>query len=266
MEIPYRIIIGERLSASKKSLIQNSVKNIFKTIDKVANPFNPKSELTLLNNNKITKLCPTLSKLINLSIKMSKLTDNAFDPTVGIYNGDSYASKPRKATTNNFSIIENTIVKSANTQIDLCGIAKGFTVDEISKFLLSQGYHNFLVEWGGEIMAHGHHPQKSSWDVQILGIKKPYKLRNSAIASSGGYYTKENIAKKNWSHVVNSRTKKNIALDSNILGVSCIAKDCASADAIATAIYSDNIKADGLIEKLKKENPDIQIFVIKSPY
>lgn len=244
MKMPYSVIIGDRLSQADIKIVKASIEDSFALIDKTANPFNMHSELTLFNNGKLKKPSFLLQQLIDLSHKMATITANSFDPNIGIYNGDKFAFK----------------VDNKKRQYDLCGIAKGFTVDIIGKKLQKLGYKNFLINWGGDILAHGSHPQKNGWVVQIFGRKKLYNLHDEAIASSGHYFTKSTLAKHNFSHIMNSKKGKNVALQSSLMGATCITKDCATADAIATALLASD-QPPLLAKKLQKKY-GVTIFLV----
>ena len=53
---------------------------------------------------------------------------------------------------------------SPDLSLDLCGVAKGYALDEIVRAL--DGL-DFLVELGGEVAARGRHPSRRPWRVQV---------------------------------------------------------------------------------------------------
>lgn len=246
MKVPYKIIIGKQLSSQEKVKVKDSIEEIFHKIDKELNPFNPHSTLTRFNSGqKISSWL--LQHAILLGLRMAIITKGSFDPAVAIFNGDKFAFK----------------IDPSKTQFDLCGIAKGLTVDIIGKKLKKYGYKNFLIDWGGDILAQGSHPQKNGWVIQILGRKDPYILHDEAIASSGSYFTKECVAKNGRSHIINSATKTGVQLKDKLFGASCIAKNCATADGIATALIADSKNAKQLAKDLQKSH-DVTIFLIQN--
>lgn len=77
-------------------------------------------------------------------------------------------------------------------QIDVNGIAQGYTVDVLAGYLLEKGIANFMVELGGEIRTHG---QKADGSFKIMldersdvdpRFDRPVLvLRDKAITTSG---------------------------------------------------------------------------------
>lgn len=129
---------------------------------------------------------------------------------------------------------------TSDIAINLSAIAKGWAVDDISRLLLALGYQNHLVEIGGEVIARG---EKSPGQPWVLGIEDPISkdkkilgsmiLRDMALASSGTYlnYFLDNGVE--YSHIIDPRSGYPIKRD--LVSVSVLAKDCATADAFATA-------------------------------
>jgi len=121
--------------------------------------------------------------------------------------------------------------------IDLSAIGKGFAVDRVGERLRELGVNDFVFELGGEVIA-----GDGEWTV---GIERPdpasqstarsIKLRNGALATSGNYRQFHPIPGGLASHILDPRTRKPIIRPPS--SVSVIAKDCATADAWATALF-----------------------------
>ena len=81
-----------------------------------------------------------------------------------------------------------------NIYINLSAIAKGYGVDRIARLLEDEGYTDFVVEIGGEVVARGSRSEEEKgWKI---GVVKPSEtpetafvadLRNAAVATSGDY-------------------------------------------------------------------------------
>ncbi len=123
---------------------------------------------------------------------------------------------------------------SWNGGFDLAGIAKGWSVDQVTAALLREGCENFVFELGGEVKAHGHGPEGSGW---LVGIENPslthpdlvrtVRLHNEALATSGNYQQPQ--------HLKDGRTGE--AVSSSFRSVSVVMPSCAAADAWATALF-----------------------------
>lgn len=156
----------------------------------------------------------------------------------------------------------------ANLEVDLSSIAKGFAVDKVSEYLISQGIENFLVEIGGELRASGTKAGGSPWRV---GIEKPLKdgklepqkiinLENFSIATSGNYKNYFKYGDKYYGHTLDPKTGKSAT--HNLLSVSVLAKKCALADAWATALMVNG--EHKAIEIAERENL-IAYFMVNTP-
>lgn len=126
-------------------------------------------------------------------------------------------------------------------QIDLSAIAKGYAVDQVAGRLNAFGLDNYLIEVGGEVRAAGEKPDKMGWKVgiekPIPGVREPYRvidLYHKSLASSGDYRNFFEHEGKRYSHTIDPRT--GYPVNHAVTASSVIAADCATADAVATAI------------------------------
>ncbi len=129
----------------------------------------------------------------------------------------------------------------ADIQIDLGGSAKGYGVDLMAKLLKDQGYQDFLVEIGGEMVAAGR-KGSGQWiiginvpeeDASFKEVAKAMPLEDRAIATSGNYRNYYKLAGTTFSHTLNPKT--GFPERNSLLSASILAPDCATADAYATA-------------------------------
>ena len=136
---------------------------------------------------------------------------------------------------------------SSGQRIDLSGIAKGFAVDELGRFLEASGVTNYLVEIGGEVRSKGKNDQGLDWR---LGVERPdaagrvvqriIPLRGMSLATSGDYrnYFEENG--KRFSHIIDPRTRKPV--NHMVASVSVLHPECMMADGYATAFMVLNLE------------------------
>lgn len=131
--------------------------------------------------------------------------------------------------------------KSAPAQLDLCGIAKGFGVDELARVLESFAITNYLVSIDGELRGSGLRLDGSPWRVAIerpdLDERTPalvIALDNSAIASSGDYRHRHVVDGRIVSHTIDPKTGRPV--ENGLASVSVKAATCMLADAWATAL------------------------------
>lgn len=215
------------------------------------------STIAMINQGKNIELNDEIIDLFLIAKRVSEETDGAFDITIGplvelwgfgINRENKITQKEidsvrqfvgfDKITLNGKQLLK----KYDNMTLNFNAIAKGYASDLLAKFLNSQGYHNFIVEIGGEVVAKGK-KNKDNWKV---GIQVPTKKRNDAIesfytfelenlavATSGNYRNYHEMNGTRYSHIINPMT--GWAEKSNLLSVTVVAKHCALADAYATA-------------------------------
>ena len=125
--------------------------------------------------------------------------------------------------------------------LDLCGIAKGFGVDELARVLNRHGIVSWLVGIDGEMAARGIKPDGSAWAIALeapdderRAAMAVFELGDAAIATSGDYRHWREIEGQRISHTIDPRTGR--PLQGTLAAVTVIAPACADADAYATAL------------------------------
>lgn len=137
------------------------------------------------------------------------------------------------------SIKNNWLFKNNNcVQIDVNGIAQGYSADVLANFLLSKNINSFIVEIGGEIVAKGKKPDGTKW---LVGIEKPganslkpviqsaFFLENAATTTSGNYRRFYENNGKTVSHTINPLT--GYPVENELIAVTVTAPDAITADA-----------------------------------
>lgn len=193
------------------------------------------SDVSLINKaagKNYVKVHPEIIKMLNTAIKFSKLSDGAFDITVGplikLWNiGTSEERVPSDAEIKarlplvgykNISINEqdsSVMLMKEGMAIDLGGIAKGFTADEVVKVFKNMGVKSALINLGGSsIYTLGEKPDKSLWSVAIQHPRKEknagylgiIKMPEQALSTSGDYERFFIQDGKRYHHILNPFT------------------------------------------------------------
>lgn len=138
--------------------------------------------------------------------------------------------------------------KQASVALDLCGIAKGFGVDELARVLERHRIDAWLVGIDGEMRARGGKPDGSPWAIALeapeddrraaMGV---IELADAAIATSGDYRHWREIDGVRVSHTIDPRI--GAPLSGSVASVTVIAPTCADADAYATALMVLGVQA-----------------------
>jgi thiamine biosynthesis lipoprotein len=138
--------------------------------------------------------------------------------------------------------------RNADIGLDLCGIAKGFGVDELARVLQREGMGSWLVGIDGEMRAHGSKPDGAAWAIAIelpdfhsraaMGV---IELSDAAVATSGDYRNWIDVGDQRISHTMDPR--EGAPVRNSIASVTVVTSECARADAFATALMVLGIDA-----------------------
>ncbi|WP_308142502.1 FAD:protein FMN transferase [Burkholderia pseudomallei] len=129
----------------------------------------------------------------------------------------------------------------ADVAFDLCGIAKGFGVDELARVLDRHGIGAWLVGIDGELRARGCKPDGSPWAIALeapdygrRGAMGAIDLVDAAVATSGDYRHWADFGGERLSHTMDPRA--GAPLRGDIASVTVVVPTCTDADAYATAL------------------------------
>ena len=246
-----------------------SIDSILNIIDNQLSTYDTNSFISLLNNSKDTCLSlkgkSMFAYCFKISGEINTKTNGFFNPAIyplvnywGFYSDsnpsiDTLFIKDSLLSyidlTNNFSLIEDSLStyickKSKYSKLDFNAVAQGYSVDLIGNFLKSMGVDNFLVEIGGELSSYGKNHENKLWRV---GIEKPIdssfigefefqkiiELDNQSLATSGSYRKFKLINGRKFSHSIDPKT--GFPANNNLLSVTVVCENAASADALATS-------------------------------
>ena len=243
---------------SSKSL-QKDIEAELAKVDASLSPFNERSIITAVNENRDTVVNKMFSDVFALAMKISDSTNGAFDITVApLVNAWGFGFKGGAMPTHHqvdslkalvgyhkVSLSNGRVSKTdPRIMLDCSSIAKGYGCDVVAKFLSAKGIDNYMVEIGGEIVTRGISEKRLPWKI---GVTKPtddslnvnqeiqtiINVTDKAMATSGNY---RNFYYKNgrkYAHTIDPST--GYPVQHNILSSTVIADDCATADAYATA-------------------------------
>jgi len=260
MGTTYSIRIVDRIKSDRLIIIKGVVDKKLIEINQSMSTYIPNSELSRLNKLKANQnfiLSKGLSKVMRKAWDIAKLTNGAFDPTVGAlvnrwgFGPNARANPPSESEVKVLRervgykkliwLDEKTVKKVIrDLYIDLSAIAKGYGVDEVSDLLWSMGLKHTMVEIGGEIKTRGLNQKGQNWRLGIespfkdKGILRVAKLSNMSIASSGNYRNFYQIDGEVYSHTIDPRT--GYPVKGAVLASSTISHSCMEADAWATAL------------------------------
>jgi thiamine biosynthesis lipoprotein len=201
--------------------------------------------------------------LISRSLKISTLTQGAFDITYGsidknLWNFDqNMSSLPDVETANrmirliNFkNVILNeknctVFLKEKGMRIGFGGIGKGYAADCASMLLKRSGIKSGVVNAAGDLTTWGEQPDGGPWTIGIADPNAkhhPFSYLNvsdMAVATSGNYEKYAVINGKKYSHTIDPRTGYPV---SGLKSVTILCKSAELADALATPVMVMGIR------------------------
>ncbi len=155
--------------------------------------------------------------------------------------------------------------KMKGQQLDVNGIAQGYSVDVIGDFLEAKGIHNFMIEVGGEVLAHGQNAHAEAWKI---GIDKPVApdqdrqlqavalVTDMAICTSGSYRKFYEKNGKRYSHTIDPQSGKPV--EHNLISTTVLAPNCTNGDTFATAFMVMGVEKT---KEFIKDHPELHLDV-----
>ena len=257
-------IITSDLDERDKVSLHNEIDELLRQVNNQMSTYIESSEISKFNAgpaNVPFKVSDSFLKVLTLANQITAESGGAFDvtvmPAVNLWgfgrNGrreepplESEVSRLKNYVgMDKITINENTISKShPETELDFSAIAKGYGVDEVARFVMQKGFTNFMVEIGGEVVVNGLNAKDGKWRIGIdkpdiepsveRGFQAILSLTDEAIATSGDYRNYFISGDSMYSHTIDPVTCRPII--NGVASVTVIAPDCATADAMATAI------------------------------
>lgn len=286
MEMPYHIQIGKSLSLKEQIKVQAVIDSSFVFIHQCFDHWNPKSELSLLNQLPLLeskRLSPKLLELFQIADSVVEMSGARYNPALGtvislwkksygFISQQDFKSMRKALQWKNISVQNGIFSKRSNVVLDFDGIAKGLGIDLLLERLQSLGYTNIYVEWAGDIAACGNHPSGRHWQVAIrnplsqIPDSEVIPLNNCAIATSGDYEQQMEIDNKQYCHIVDPKTMRPREItEESIASVTVIAPSCALADGLATSAmtFTDIESLLSWAYQMKEKMPEISFRIFK---
>ena len=258
--------------------LQTGIEAELKKVDNEFSMFNKQSTVSKINRGDKPELSDMFCELWNLSSRINKDTNGAFDVTVApLVNAWGFGFKsgkmPDKAQVDSLkqyiamdklklvNVGGKRYIEKANKNImvDFSAIAKGFGSDVVARYLESKGIQNFMIEIGGEVVTKGMSPKRLPWKI---GVTKPsddkaqanneiqtiLNVTDKAMATSGNYRNFYYKNGKKYAHTIDP--KSGYPVQHSLLSSTVLAKTCAEADAYATSFMVMGIdKAEKIIDR-----------------
>jgi thiamine biosynthesis lipoprotein len=238
--------------------VRAALRDAVAEVDAQMSTWKPDSDLTRLNAAPVGAWVAApvrLREVLALGLEVGRASDGAFD--IGM--GDAVAAwgfgpqpaapdrirsamaAPRRPAHEVLEIGVGRVRKSAPLALDLNGIAKGYGVDRLTETLRSQGIEAGLVGIDGEMRALGLRPDKEPWTIAVEApdpeCRAPHSilaLEDAAVATSGDYRHWVEVQGRRLSHTMDPG--RGAPVLTSPASVTVVARNCAEADAWATAL------------------------------
>ncbi len=238
-------------SENKALKALDEIDKIFMEYHNLTDMYNPYEGGLYNLNNGSTSVNPKLKDIISYGYSWYDKSDGLLNIAIGNVSSlwKEYIKKedgvPKLSALEKLNInikdvvINDNITLNNNVKIDLGAIAKGYTCDEVAKYLKSIGITKYIINAGGNVLV----GEKVKEDGYKIGIQSPYeddklvkilKISDKAIVTSGGYnrgYTYNGVK---YNHIINPKT---LYPADNMLSVTVISSSSALADALSTTLF-----------------------------
>ncbi|GAB3932035.1 FAD:protein FMN transferase [Mucilaginibacter myungsuensis] len=253
--------------ATDSVVTKKALDSLLLQIDSSMSLYKPFSQINAFNScSKEMKIDTHFARVMQKSFEVYKATDGLFDVTVKpLVQAWGFGSERIKSLPDSARITEllkctgmaglklkgDLLQKrSPCLQVDLNGIAQGYSVDVVADHLAKKGVRSYVVEIGGELRINGTKPDGTMYKIGVEGpgqgenaepiLKHTVSFNNGAITTSGNYQKYIQQGKKRISHLIDPKT--GYPLDTEMISVTVYAKDAITADGYDNALMAMTVK------------------------
>lgn len=231
-----------------------------KRIESLISSWDPSSQTSQINRLagvKPLSIDFELYQLIERSLKISELTDGAFDISyasmdriwtfdgsmISMPDDNDIAESVSKVGYENIILNPNdtsVFLKHLGMKIGFGAIGKGYAADKAKTLLQSHGVMGGIINASGDMNTWGNQINGDNWNVAITNPMNKAEsygilpLKKGAVVTSGNYEKYVTINGKRYAHIIDPRSGMPAT---GILSVTVFAPSAELADAMATSIF-----------------------------
>ena len=205
--------------------------------------------------------------LLQTALTLCEKTGGAYDPSLGalsqvwgfstgvyrVPEPDVLAAAMQRSGAKHVKLDGCAVTLENGVQLDLGGIAKGYTAGRVRAMLRDAGVTSAIVSLGGNVAAVGKKPDGSAWTVGLQDPDEPeayfgtVSIEDACVVTSGAYqrYFEENGVR--YHHILKLMT--GCPAESGLKSVSIVAEDDTLADALSTALFVMGLDAGAELQK-----------------
>ncbi len=228
-------------------------------LDALLSAENPDSEVYAVNEKGGGSISRETALLVETALETGQRTGGKFDITIlpvmdaWGFTGDEFHVPDEDTLDSLLSLVDYsqvnldaeamTVTLGEGQEMDLGGIAKGFTSDRIMEIFREQGLASGIVSLGGNVECLGTKTDGSLWRC---GIQDPYddsallgvlSVKDAAVITSGAYernFTDEETGKV-YHHIIDPDT--GYPADSGLVSATIVSGSGMLADSLSTSMY-----------------------------
>ena len=252
-------VISLQIYDKKDRDILEECKELCQKYDAMFSRTNEESEVSRINNaqGNPVEVSPDTAKLVKKGLYYGKLSNGAFDITIGSvsrlwdFKAEAPAPQDQAAIASDLTHVNyRKVVVEGNTvtlqdpaaAIDLGAVAKGYIADRLKEYLKGEGVHHALINLGGNVLAVGDKPDGSPLHI---GIQKPFdksgipltsvRIDDKSIVTSGTYQRYFEKDGSLYHHILDAAS--GYPCNNGLASVSIITDSSLTADALSTTCF-----------------------------
>lgn len=240
---------------NSEQAVDAAVKEV-QRLDELLSTGNPDSEVSAINTKGSGTLSDDTKTILTEAMEIYRETDGLFDVTIyplmqlwgfptqeyHVPTESELQKALAKVDASQIVIDGDQVTLGTGQQMDLGGIAKGYTSARIMEIYREYGITSGMVSLGGNVQTLGTRPDGKDWNI---GIQNPdgqqgsllaaLPVENKAVITSGGYERYFEEDGNTYIHILNPKT--GYPADSGLVSVSIISENGMLADALSTSLY-----------------------------
>jgi len=192
--------------------------------DEIFSRFDPRSELSRINaaTEQRQPISAEMASLLQRALALQRVTADTFNVGVGalsqlwrtstMWPSRQHIERARDTAGGNALVLrDRTLLRRGGAQIDVDGIAKGWTVDRCVAGLRAAGIEPALLNFGeSSLYALGAPPGADGWPVVIRGLHPDealgtLSLRDQAVSVSAVFGHERRIGNRRVGHIIDPR-------------------------------------------------------------
>ena len=271
---PFEMTVVAKDTVEANQYIDLAIAEV-KRIENLVSDWKPETQISHVNQNagiQPVKVDDEVFQLVKRSIKISTLTDGAFDISyasmdkIWKFDGSMKEMPTPEAIKKSVEKVgyqkiildekEKTIfLRDKGMKLGLGGIAQSFIADNIRDLLKSKGCISGIANVSGDIAAWGKQPDGKPWTIGIINpmnknkIFATFPLIDSSVETSGTYEKYVVFDGVRYSHIINPKTGYPVQ---GIVSVTVFAKQTEIADGLAKGVFLFGVEAGlNLVNQLK---------------